>query len=189
MKVGAIAENIQEILQILGYDLDNPSIKDTPLRVAKHMMEYEVRDTTELEKKLTFFEESYDQIIVKKNIRFNSMCEHHLLPFQGTCTVAYLPHGEIKEKRRLIGTSKIARIVEHFARKFTIQEKLTEDIARFVSKTTRSKAVWVKMSAVHLCEEIRGVKNSSEMITSVIWGDLRKNDILRREFEILMFNE
>lgn len=180
-----IAKNMKEIIKQLGYDITNPSIKDTPIRVAKHLMEYMIKDEKELIDKLTFFEDTYDQIIVKKNIHFNSMCEHHMLPFQGTCTVAYLPPQKHK-KTTIIGTSKLARIVEHFAQRFTIQERLTDDIANFLVKHTKSEAVWVIMSAVHLCEEIRGVKNSSEMITSAIRG-LSKNHELKREFEILMF--
>lgn len=179
-----------KILSLLNYDISDSSIKETGMRVAKHLFEYSKNGDNEFQKiveKLKIFEEKgYDQIVIKKGIQFNSMCEHHLLPFVGEVTIAYLPAENDDGTFRVVGTSKLARIVKYFGMQFTIQERLTADIAYFIKRQLNAKGVWVIVKSKHFCEKIRGIRNSADMITSKLLGEFRTNKLLRRETEFLL---
>lgn len=123
------------------------------------------------------FETTMDEMVIVKDIELYSLCEHHLLPFIGKCHVAYLPNGKV------LGLSKIARIVDHFAKRFQIQEHLTQQIAQCVQDITGAKGVGVIIEAKHLCMMMRGVsKQNSNMVTSMMLGSFRTDDRTRSEF-------
>jgi len=114
------------------------------------------------------------------------MCEHHLLPFVGKITITYLPQKNSNGTYSVVGTSKLARIVKYFAMQFTIQERLTADIAYFIKRELNALGVWVIIDAIHYCEKIRGIRNSANMITSKLLGEFRENKMLRKETEFLL---
>jgi GTP cyclohydrolase I len=123
------------------------------------------------------FAEDYDEMVVVKDIDFFSMCEHHLLPFVGRCHVAYMPG------RRIVGLSKIPRLVEMFSRRLQVQERLTNQIANTLNEVLRPRGVAVVMEAVHLCMMMRGVeKQNSKAITSAMLGAFRDRPETRAEF-------
>ncbi|OGT25168.1 MAG: GTP cyclohydrolase I FolE [Gammaproteobacteria bacterium RIFCSPLOWO2_02_FULL_42_14] len=123
------------------------------------------------------FESRMDEMVIVKDIELYSLCEHHLLPFIGKCHVAYLPNGKV------LGLSKIARIVDHFAKRFQIQENLTQQIADCLQTITNAKGVGVIIEANHLCMMMRGVsKQNASMVTSVMRGCFRDDDRTRSEF-------
>ena len=126
---------------------------------------------------ITHFSSEIDELVILKDIEVFSLCEHHLLPFIGKCHVGYLPNGKV------LGLSKIARIVEMFARRLQIQEQLTEQIANAILEVTEAKGVGVVIEAKHLCTVMRGVeKQNAVMTTSVMLGTLRSNHKTRSEF-------
>ena len=123
------------------------------------------------------FETCMDEMVIVKDIELYSLCEHHLLPFFGKCHVGYLPNG------RVLGLSKIARVVDHFAKRFQIQENLTHEIAQSLLEITGAKGVGVIIEAKHLCMMMRGVeKQNSSMVTSMMLGCFRQDDRTRGEF-------
>jgi GTP cyclohydrolase I len=123
------------------------------------------------------FSSDMDEMVIVKDIELYSLCEHHLLPFVGKCHVAYLPN------KKVLGLSKIARIVDHFARRFQIQENLTREIATCIQETTNAHGVGVIIEAKHFCMMMRGVeKQHSNMVTSVMLGSFRTDNRTRSEF-------
>ncbi|PJB09877.1 MAG: GTP cyclohydrolase I FolE [Gammaproteobacteria bacterium CG_4_9_14_3_um_filter_38_9] len=123
------------------------------------------------------FQSAMDEMVIVKDIELYSLCEHHLLPFIGKCHVAYLPNGKV------LGLSKIARIIDHFARRFQIQENLTREIAHCIQTVTEANGVGVIIEAKHMCMMMRGVeKQNSNMITSMMLGCFRNDDRTRTEF-------
>ncbi len=169
----------EDIISALGEDLSRAGLKDTPKRAAK-AMEFLTRgyhqDIDEVINDALFPSESEEMVIVK-NIELYSMCEHHLLPFIGKCHVAYLPKGKV------IGLSKIARIVDMFARRLQIQENLTKEIAETIVKTTGAAGAGVIIEAQHMCMMMRGVeKQNSIMTTSSMLGAFRNSQSTRMEF-------
>lgn len=123
------------------------------------------------------FSSKMNEMVIVKNIELYSLCEHHLLPFFGKCHIGYLPNGKI------LGLSKFARIVDHFAKRFQVQENLTDQIAQCVQEITGAKGVGVIVEARHLCMMMRGVeKQDSSMITSVMLGEFEQKDRTRAEF-------
>ena len=173
-------DHVREIIRLIGDDPDREGLKDTPYRVVKSWLElfggYD--DKTDLG---TFFEEDLegdtDEIILCKNIKFYSTCEHHMVPFHGMCHIGYLP------SKKIIGLSKMARITERFSRRLQIQEKLTNEIANKLEELLEPQGVGVIIQAQHLCMCARGVKNqSSSMSTSAMRGKFKDQIETRQEF-------
>jgi GTP cyclohydrolase I len=172
-------EEIRKILTTLGEDPEREGLKETPRRVDESLRfltgGYKV-DTEALVKKALFTEDNRDMIVVK-NIEVYSLCEHHLLPFFGRCHVGYIPHGKV------VGLSKIPRIVDAFAKRLQLQERLTDQIAGTLWKHLEPTGLGVVIEAKHLCMMMRGVqKQDSEMVTSSMLGSFRLNSKTRAEF-------
>jgi GTP cyclohydrolase I len=167
------------LLEEVGEDTDRPGLVDTPMRAARALefMTRGYRQTVDEVVNGAVFDSSNDQMVVIRDIELYSMCEHHLLPFIGRCHVGYLPSGKV------IGLSKVARIVDMFARRLQIQEELTQEIAEAMMKVTGAAGVGVLIEAKHLCMMMRGVeKQNSSMKTSVMLGTFRKDSRTRTEF-------
>jgi len=173
----------KQIISDIGEDVDRQGLVDTPKRAAKAMSFL----TSGYQKSLdsivngAIFDSDADDMVIVKNIELYSMCEHHLLPFIGQCHVAYLPNGKV------LGLSKVARIVDMYARRLQIQEQLTTQIADSILKVTGAKGVAVVVEAKHLCMMMRGVeKQNSQMTTSSMLGQFRTNSETRAEFLSLL---
>jgi GTP cyclohydrolase IA len=165
----------RDLLQALGADLSDEGLRETPARVARAYMEMLTPEPFDL----TTFpnEEGYDELVVVREIPFHSLCMHHLLPFHGTATVAYIP-GE-----RILGLSKLARVVELFARDLQVQERLTVQVAGWLEEHLRPKGVGVVLEAEHMCMSLRGVqKLGARTVTSALHGLVRDDLRTREEF-------
>lgn len=173
-----IAKAITMILEAIGEDTSREGLRKTPERVAEMYADIFSgikKDPKEIIK--IFKEEEHDEMIILKDIPFYSVCEHHLLPFLGKAHIAYLPRAN-----RILGLSKLARIVEIYAKRPQLQERLTSQIADTLSKAVNPLGVLVIIEAEHLCTTMRGVqKPGSKMVTSAIRGIFRKNDSTRKE--------
>ncbi len=168
-----------KIIEELGEDLNRDGLKKTPQRAAEALQFLTQGYQQSIEKIVNgaLFETDNDEMIIVKDIELYSLCEHHLLPFIGKCHVAYLPKGKI------LGLSKIARIVDMYGRRLQVQEKLTKQIAETVLSITGASGVGVIIEAKHLCMMMRGVeKQNSVMTTSVMLGTFRKDRRTRTEF-------
>jgi GTP cyclohydrolase IA len=166
---------VADLLIALGVDLTDESLRDTPRRVAAAYAEL----LTPLPFEATTFpnDEGYDEFVVARNIPFHSLCEHHLLPFHGVAHVAYLP-GE-----RIVGLSKLGRVVESFARRLQVQERMTVQIADWVEEYLEPRGVGVVLEAEHLCMSLRGVQKPGTMtVTSALHGLVRDDARTRQEF-------
>lgn len=166
---------VADLLTALGRDPQSAHLADTPRRVANAYAEM----LTPREFELTTFpnDEGYDELVLAKDIPVQSLCEHHLLPFQGVAHVGYLP-GE-----RILGLSKLARVVELFARDFQVQERLTKQVADWLQDHLDPKGVGVVIEAEHQCMSLRGVRaTGSKTVTSALHGTLRDNASSRAEF-------
>ncbi len=170
---------ITQLLKELGEDPHREGLEKTPERVAKALRyftsgyEKNVRDVLND----ALFVEDYDEMVLVKDIDFFSMCEHHLLPFVGKCHVAYMP------KRKIVGLSKIPRLVEMYSRRLQVQERLTTQIASALNEALQPRGVAVVMEAVHLCMLMRGVeKQNSKAVTSAMLGGFRDRPETRAEF-------
>lgn len=168
-----------QLLESIGEDISREGLKKTPQRAA-NAFKYLTRGYHDDVEKIingAIFESDNDEMIIVKDIELYSLCEHHLLPFFGKCHVGYLPDGKI------IGLSKIARIVDIFARRLQVQENLTKQIAETLLEHTGAKGVGVVIEAKHLCMMMRGVeKQNSVMTTSVMTGIFREEPSTRAEF-------
>ncbi len=171
---------IRTLLLWAGDDPNREGLLDTPARVAKAYEEWFSGYAMDPEDYLTrTFEEveGYDDMVVLKDIRFESHCEHHLAPIIGRAHVGYLPNNKV------VGISKLARVVEAYARRLQVQEKMNAQIARCIEKVLEPKGVAVVIEATHQCMTTRGVhKTGVTMVTSTMLGDFRKNPLTRREF-------
>ena len=171
--------SVVELLYAIGEDPGRQGLVDTPRRVAKAYRELVSGYTTDPAVLLNnaIFDITYDDMIIVNNIEFYSLCEHHMLPFIGHAHVAYIPNGKV------VGLSKIPRIVDMFARRLQVQERLTRQIAEFLVEVLNSPSVAVVMTARHMCSMIRGVmKHDSNMTTSAMLGDFRHKQDTRNEF-------
>jgi len=172
-------DHVRAIIEMLGEDPERRGLEKTPQRVAESLRFLTSGYTGSVEEILNgaVFEEPYDQMVIVKDIDFYSLCEHHMLPFFGKAHVAYIPDG------RLIGLSKIPRLVERFARRLQLQERMTTQIAESIQEAIRPLGVAVVIEAFHLCIAMRGVqKQNAYMTTSAVLGDFREDRATRNEF-------
>ena len=175
----------QKLLNEIGEDIDREGLRRTPKRAAAAFKYLTNGYTKDLDKIVNdaIFESDDDEMIIVKDIELYSLCEHHLLPFFGRCHVGYIPDGKI------IGLSKVARIVDVFARRLQVQENLTKQIAETLLKYTKAKGVGVVIEAKHLCMMMRGVeKQNSILKTSCMLGSFQKEISTRSEFLSLIHN-
>ncbi len=174
-----LANNYREIIAACGENPDRDGLQKTPERCAKAWQELTCgyqQNLNEIVNDAVFASDMSEMVIVK-DIELYSLCEHHLLPFFGKCHVCYIPNGKV------LGLSKVARIVDMFARRLQIQEKLTQQIADAMTAVTGAKGVGVIIEAQHMCMTMRGVgKQNSIMSTSVVSGLLREDPRTRQEF-------
>ncbi len=175
-----IEHHIKEILKLIGEDPDREGLVDTPKRVAKMYLSEIFEGYRQSPKEIlnnAVFHSDYEEMVIVKDIDFYSMCEHHLIPFFGVVHVGYIPDG------KLIGLSKIPRLVDMFARRLQIQEQMTVQIAKTLEELLEPKGVAVVVEAIHLCSVMRGVrKPRNKMITSEVRGAFRKHQKTREEF-------
>ena len=173
-------DHVTEILKLVGEDPSREGLAKTPQRVErawKHFTAGYAQDPAEILKKAVFDASDYDEMVIVKDIDVFTLCEHHLLPFFGKCHVAYLP------KNKIVGLSKIPRVVDVFCRRLQIQERLTTEIARTLEKVLKPKGVGVVIEASHLCVMMRGVeKQNASMVTSAMRGRFRSDPRTRDEF-------
>jgi GTP cyclohydrolase IA len=174
-----IKKGVEMILEAVGEDLNREGLVGTPSRVAKAYAELfsGINQDPRDHLKTCFVEDGHDEIVLVKDISFYSMCEHHLLPFYGKAHIAYLP-----AEGRIVGLSKLVRVIETIARRPQLQERLTSQVADIITEVLKPKGVVVVMEAEHLCMSIRGVaKPGSMTVTSAVRGLFRSNSSSRLE--------
>ena len=176
---GTLARLVSQLLKELGEDAHREGLERTPARVAAAMRYltsgYEKNAHDILNDAL--FVEEYDEMVIVKDIDVTSLCEHHLLPFIGKCHVAYMPH------KKIVGLSKIPRLIEMFSRRLQVQERLTTQVATTLNDALQPRGVAVVVEAVHLCMLMRGVeKQNSKAVTSAMLGAFRDRPETRAEF-------
>ncbi|MEE8437682.1 MAG: GTP cyclohydrolase I FolE [Candidatus Neomarinimicrobiota bacterium] len=185
-KFERIEKITQELLEIIGEDPDREGLKKTPLRVSKSWEYFSTGYRSNLDEIVNgaIFEEDCSEMVLVKNIEYFSMCEHHLVPFFGRCHVGYIPDGKV------IGLSKIPRIVDMFARRLQVQERLTAQIAESLEDILKPVGVGVIIDGRHLCMQMRGVeKQNCIATTSAMLGQFRKSAETRSEFISLTLNK
>mgnify|MGYP000464328008 CR=1 FL=1 len=178
-KVTELSFHIEKILSLLGEDPKREGLMKTPLRVAKSLLDLTEGYSTDIDAMINraVFQETYNEMVVVRDIRFYSLCEHHLLPFFGVAHVAYIPKGKI------IGLSKIPKLVQVFARRLQVQERLTQQIADTLQEKLKPLGVAVVIEARHLCMEMRGARSQdAPTVTSAMLGAFRQRDRTRDEF-------
>lgn len=174
-----IAKLVTELLRELGEDPKREGLRKTPLRVAKSLafLTRGYRQKVKAVVNGAIFASGTNHMVILKDIELYSLCEHHLLPFFGKCAIGYISKGKV------LGVSKLARIVDMFARRLQIQERLTEEIAHAIMQEVDAEGVGVVIKAKHLCMMMRGVaKQNSEMVTSAVLGTFRSDEKVRQEF-------
>ncbi len=181
-----IASHYHDILEKIGEDSNREGLLKTPERVAKALQflthGYDLNPDEIL--KSALFKEEYSEMVIVKDIEIYSMCEHHMLPFFGKAHIAYIPNGTI------VGLSKIPRIVDAYARRLQVQERLTIEIRDCIQRTLRPKGVAVVIECTHMCMAMRGVqKQNSSTTSSAFTGLFMKNDATRKEFISLVMSK
>ena len=175
-----VAESVRTMLDAIGADeIDEQGTRMTPVRVAEMYDELLSGYSVDPEALLNgaLFDVEYDEMVIVKSIEFYSLCEHHLLPFYGVANVGYLPSSKV------VGLSKIPRIVEMFARRLQVQERMTQQVAQFLDELIEPRGVGVVVEAAHMCTMMRGVgKKNATMVTSALLGAFRDNHATRAEF-------
>lgn len=174
-----LPELIRELLLLLGENPEREGLLRTPVRVAKAFKELTDGYAVDIDRLINeaIFSQAYNEMVLVKDITFYSLCEHHLLPFFGTCHVAYVPNGKV------IGLSKIPKIVAAFSHRLQVQERLTQEIAQTLQMKLQPMGVAVVMDARHLCMEMRGAKSvMSPTVTSAMLGVFQKDARTREEF-------
>jgi GTP cyclohydrolase I len=177
-KLAAVAHHVRGILTTLGLDLRDPNLAETDLRVAKMYLEMFHGLSEGAEPKVTTFpnEENYSHMVMEKQIPFYSMCAHHLVPFYGHAHIAYIP------RDRILGLSKFSRILEFYAKRPQLQERLTEQVVTFLEEKLQPLGAMVVVEARHLCVEMRGVKKPGALtVTSALRGIFHQRPV-REEF-------
>ena len=184
MEPERIEKAVRDILEAIGEDPDREGLKNTPARVARMYQELFNGLRVDPSRHLAAsFTEIYDDLVVLRDIPFNSMCEHHLMPFEGQAHIAYLPAGKV------VGISKLARVVDDFAHRPQVQERLTSQIADLLMEKLAAKGVAVVMRATHTCMTCRGIKKAgSVLVTSAIRGQCRSDARTRAEVMALLHN-
>jgi len=175
---GDIECAVRDILTSIGEDVDREGLLRTPNRVARMYEEltagYHVDPVRLINDAI--FDVEYDEMVIVRNIDYYSLCEHHMLPFLGQAHVAYIPNGKV------IGLSKIPRIVEMFARRLQVQERMTQQIGEFLQETLQPKGVAVVCEGLHMCAAMRGVKKANaRMVTSAMLGSFKTSQATRNE--------
>jgi len=180
-----IERAVREILSAVGEDPDREGLRETPARVARMYAELFSGLYADPRQHLRkFFAEKYDEVVLVRDISFNSMCEHHMMPFIGKAHIGYLPDG------RVVGLSKLARVVEGVARRPQVQERMTETIADLLVEELKAKGVAVVIEAVHTCMTVRGVrKPGSVCVTSAMKGVFRSSSSSRAEIMTLIYGD
>ena len=174
-----VAALVKALLAELGEDVSRDGLRKTPMRVAKSLAFLTRGYRQDLKSVVNGakFDSGTNHMVVLKDIELYSLCEHHMLPFYGKCAIGYISTGKV------LGVSKLARIVDMFARRLQIQERLTEEIANAVMAEAGAEGVGVVVRARHLCMMMRGVeKQNSEMTTSAVLGSFREDEKVRQEF-------
>ncbi len=177
-KTSAMASHYKEIITTLGEDVDREGLQKTPERVAK-AMQYLTKGYQQDPKDIllgALFKENYRQMVIVKDIHFYSLCEHHMIPFFGKAHVAYIPNGYIT------GLSKIARVVDVYARRLQVQERLTTQIKEAIQTTLNPLGVMVVIEAQHMCMQMRGVEKQSSVTTTSDFTGIFKEAKTREEF-------
>ncbi|MFQ5616320.1 MAG: GTP cyclohydrolase I FolE [Anaerolineales bacterium] len=175
----AIEKSVHSILENIGEDPNREGLLKTPDRVARMFDELTAGYHTDPAKMINdaLFTVDYDEMVVVKDIEFYSLCEHHILPFTGKAHVAYIPNGKV------VGLSKIPRVVEMFARRLQVQERMTVQIAEFIEEVLHPRGVAVVVEGVHMCMVMRGIKKANaSMTTSAMRGCFRESQKTRSEF-------
>jgi GTP cyclohydrolase I len=179
MDFPAIETAVRAILQAVGEDPNRSGLQKTPARVARMYAELLAGYTTDPATLVNeaIFEVKYDEMVLVRDIEFYSLCEHHMLPFMGRAHVAYIPNGKV------LGLSKIPRVVDMYARRLQVQERMTRQIADFLRDLLQPQGVAVVVEAMHMCSMMRGVKkHDARMTTSAMHGAFRANLATRQEF-------
>lgn len=179
IEVGKIKEAVEEILLAIGEDPNREGLENTPGRVANAYIELLAGYRTDPIELLNeaVFEVSYDEMVIVRDIEYYSMCEHHMLPFLGKAHVAYIPDGKV------IGLSKIPRIVDMYSKRLQVQERMTRQIADLLDELLHPQGVGIVVEGLHLCSVMRGVKkHDARMTTSAMLGAFRNNMPTRQEF-------
>ncbi len=174
-----ISELVKQMLLELGEDIDREGLKRTPERVEASLKFLTKGYKLDIQKVINgaVFEAEYDEMVIVKDVEVYSLCEHHLLPFYGKCHIAYLPN------KKIIGLSKIPRVVDIFSRRLQVQERLTTEVAYALEKYLEPRGIGVVIEAFHLCMMMRGVqKQNSSTITSCMLGHFKSDSKTRNEF-------
>lgn len=172
--IETVEDNVTRLLQYFGEDTNREGLQETPKRFVKFFTEFLNPPKWEC---TTFESEGYDEMIVQTNIPFHSLCEHHIAPFFGTATIAYIPN------KRIVGLSKLARTLETFARRLQNQERITIQVAEFLWDELQPKGVAVQLTAKHMCMEMRGVKkHNTHTTTTKLIGVFKDEASCRQEF-------
>ena len=173
-----LAAHYKEIIGLLGENSEREGLQKTPMRVAKAMQMLTRGYFQDAHKVLTdaLFKESYDQMVIVKDIDFFSLCEHHMLPFYGKAHVAYIPNGYIT------GLSKIARVVDVFSHRLQVQERMTQQIKDSINEALHPKGVMVMIEAKHMCMQMRGVEKQNSVTTTSDFCGIFEDQAMRQEF-------
>jgi GTP cyclohydrolase I len=168
---------VTRLLQFIGEDPTRDGLRDTPKRVCKALKEMTAGYETNIAELLSVsFDVAYDEMVVVRNVPFSSMCEHHMLPFTGVVTVGYIP------SKSVVGLSKLARLVDAYAKRLQVQERMTVEIAEAMETYLKPTGCGVVVRANHSCMCNRGIKKTGEMVTSSLHGAMRKKETVRAEF-------
>ncbi len=184
MDLDRIEKAVREILIAVGEDPTREGLRRTTQRVAKMYQElFAGLGSSPADHLVTSFTEQYDELVVLRDVPFNSMCEHHLMPFEGKAHLAYLPDGQV------VGISKLARVVDGFAHRPQVQERLTSQIADTFMERLKAKGVAVVLEATHACMTCRGIKKAgSIMVTSAVRGRCKSDGRTRSEVMALLYS-
>ncbi len=175
-----LEKNIKKMLSLIKQDPEREGLKDTPKRVAKAWIELTDQQNFNL---TTFSSEGYDEMIISRNIKYYTFCEHHLLPFFGKAHIGYIPD------KKIVGLSKLARTVEYYSKTLNTQEYFTDNIANKIEKALKPKGIGVVVEGRHMCQEMRGIKKEGNMITSCLKGIFRDDLNVKKEFLSLVKGE